>query len=87
MKHCAAVRVSHRQTWMTPVDGGIVARRTNYGFEKRQNELNRQKKKQEKLEKKRRSRAAGAADAAAAEDVAVNGSDDAADDIEPSATA
>jgi hypothetical protein len=36
-----------------------VARRANYGFEKRQNEINRQKKKEEKAEKKRLKRESG----------------------------
>jgi len=34
--------------------GGPVARRTNYGFEKRQRELRKQKRKEEKAERKRR---------------------------------
>jgi len=36
------------KTW-----GGTVARRTNYGFEKRQRELRKQKRKQEKAERRR----------------------------------
>ena len=37
----------------------IMARRPNYGFEKRQKELDRQKKKEEKAEKKRLRKEAG----------------------------
>ncbi len=41
--------------------GGTVARRTNYGFEKKQRELRKQKKNQEKAERRRREKEAGSA--------------------------
>lgn len=37
--------------------GGTVARRTNYGFEKKQRELKKQKKNQEKAERRNREEA------------------------------
>ncbi len=40
-----------------------MARRPNYGFEKRQRELRKQKKKEEKAERKRLKREAAAAEA------------------------
>jgi hypothetical protein len=40
--------------------GGGLARRTNYGFEKRQKELKRQKKKEKKLEERRAKKQAAA---------------------------
>jgi len=40
-------------------NGGTVARRTNYGFEKRQRELRKQKRKEEKAERKAREAAEG----------------------------
>lgn len=39
-----------------------MARRANYGFEKRQKELDKQKKKEEKAEKKRLRKEAGGSD-------------------------
>ena len=41
--------------------GGTVARRTNYGFEKKQRELRKQKKNQEKAERRRREEAPSSA--------------------------
>ncbi len=41
--------------------GGTVARRTNYGFEKKQRELRKQKKKQEKAERRGREEAGSSA--------------------------
>jgi hypothetical protein len=43
-----------------PSPGDSVARRANYGFEKRQKELQKQKKKEEKAEKKRLRKEEGA---------------------------
>lgn len=49
--------------------GGTVAKRTNYGFEKKQRELRKQKKKQEKAERRlREEEAKAAADAGEAAD-------------------
>jgi hypothetical protein len=42
-------------------DGGTMARRTNYGFEKKQRELRKQKKKQEKAERRSAEEAAKSA--------------------------
>ncbi|MBV9774171.1 MAG: hypothetical protein JO040_09495 [Gemmatimonadetes bacterium] len=39
-----------------------MARRANYGFEKRQKEMDKQKKKEEKAEKKRLRKEAGGSD-------------------------
>ena len=52
------------------VCGGTVARRTNYGFEKKQRELRKQKKKQEKADRRAREEEAAklAADGGEAED-------------------
>jgi hypothetical protein len=41
---------------------GFVAKRANYGFEKRQKELKRQQKKDAKAEKKRMKKESGAGD-------------------------
>ena len=41
--------------------GGTMARRTNYGFEKKQRELRKQKKNQEKAERRNREEAASPA--------------------------
>ena len=41
--------------------GGTMARRTNYGFEKKQRELRKQKKNQEKAERRNREKAASPA--------------------------
>ena len=48
-----------------------LARRTNYGFEKRQKELKRQKKREKKLEAKRLKREAAAGTGSAEEQDAV----------------
>ncbi len=48
--------------------GGTVARRTNYGFEKKQRELKKQKKNQEKAERRNREAASSAAESGEAVD-------------------
>ena len=50
-----------------------MGRRPNYGFEKRQRELRKQKKKEEKAERKRLAKEAAAAAEAAGEEAPVGG--------------
>ncbi len=52
-----------------------MARRINYGFEKRQKEAKRKKKQEEKLEKKRLSKEAAAAPALPVDGEAVSATD------------
>jgi hypothetical protein len=57
-----------------------MARRANYGFEKRQKELKKQQKQTEKLEKKQQKKDEAAAAAAAGADVPAEDETDLADD-------
>jgi hypothetical protein len=60
--------------------GSIVAKRTNYSFEKRQKDLAKKKKKEEKLKKKQERKAGGGDDAVEGEGVEGEESDDDGDD-------
>jgi hypothetical protein len=68
--------------------GRSVARRPNYGGEKRQKELQRQKKREAKEEKKRLRREAAIPDETGGEPEGPDGEvDSAGDDIDPTPTA
>jgi hypothetical protein len=53
-----------RLRWATTseIKGGIMAKRSNYSFQKRQKEIKKQEKKEQKLEKKRMKKEAAAGD-------------------------
>jgi len=60
--------------------GSIVAKRTNYSFEKRQKDLAKKKKKEEKLKKKQERKAGGGDEAVEGEGVEGEEGDDDGDD-------